>query len=67
MDAKTKATTKQAKHGTRPAPEPTWLKAARATYGGSFEVKPGAELDESVAEWAKLGQAQRDFALAHLL
>ena len=55
-----------------PSPErsstpPRFMRIARDLYGPAFEVVGPAEITEAAADWSQLSEAQRSFAVAHLL
>ncbi len=52
---------------SRSAEQPAFLTIARAFYADAFGVGLQSDLDESVAEWSALTEAERSFAIAHLL
>ena len=46
---------------------PRYLQVAHDLYGPAFEVRDPQDVREAVADWSSLKDAQRGYALAHLL
>lgn len=50
-----------------PAPAPAPARVGRALYGEAFEARSAEDLSDAIADWAALDNAERSFAIAHLL
>ena len=51
----------------RPHKLPTPARVGRSLYGEAFEARNAEDLSDAIADWAALDNAERSFAIAHLL